>query len=122
MFPSHDRAGNADILMGNYDQFGSDFSSSVAGPDIATFDDVARLFSTLTDFDSQGKKLNYHKRVMRELLSFLNRDVIPKTLYTKYAFDHYFYNNMMQKIDPSYMARHKQLLNKQTQGNIPLIR
>jgi len=75
------------------------------GPVGGFMKDAVSTLKTMATFDSSGKRLNYHDRVLRSLLNFSDRNVIPHTAWTNQLYYNHVFNPLMNKVDPDYLSK-----------------
>lgn len=108
-----------EYLTANYNSYGQDLLSKVAGPTGDLLDQTAKLYSSLTNVSNVGHRLPYKIRATKALLSYMKENApFANLFYAKRALDNVVNKGVMEKIDPGYTHRLQQLSNKQTQGNI----
>lgn len=78
---------------------------SLAGPMVSNVKDAGNLLKTIATFDSDGKRLNYHDRVLKSLLLYTDRHVIPHLAWTNQLYYNHVFNPMMNKVDHDYLNR-----------------
>lgn len=76
---------------------------SFIGPTGKTLEDTANLFKTLTTYDSHGKRLNYHDKVIRSLLQYTDRHLLPHFWETELLYRHHVFNPLMNRVDHRYL-------------------
>lgn len=110
-----------DYLFHNYNQYGQGLIQMSAGPVAGAAANMARLMSTLVDFDNKGHRLSYHQRVLKNVLT-LTKQYTPfvNMFYTKAVFHYLLNHHVMNYIDQSYLSQHQAQVRRQNQGNMNL--
>jgi hypothetical protein len=107
-----------DYLLANYSQFG--FGQRLLPPAASLATDAVKIFSAATDFDDNGKRLNYTRRVLKSMADFTKNNIIPDSIYThapvNYAWNHF----VMNSIDPGYTARLTNKIDKQSKDGLKI--
>lgn len=91
---------------------------SLLGPMYSMIKDAGDLMETIATFDAEGKRLNYHDRVLKSLLSFGDRHVVPHLAWTNQLYYNHVFNPLMNQVDSEYL--HNKYMKQQRDNPNPL--
>ena len=106
------------LLMGHYNEYGKSFTKDMAGPSLATADDLAKLLATMFDFNSKGHKQSWHTRMTKQAMQFGTNHIIPSLMVTHNVVMKHFYSSLLADMDPSIVDKAKK---KQDNDNIQVL-
>tara|TARA_R110000772_G_scaffold239571_1_gene351630 strand:- start:63 stop:2669 length:2607 start_codon:yes stop_codon:yes gene_type:complete len=97
-----------DFLFGEYNKYGQSLTQSLIGPTFGVIDDIARVYGSAIEGDSD--------KIMKQGVGTVIRNVPGANLfYTKMALDYLFIYGLTEKVNPGYLRRMERRMKKDSE-------
>ncbi len=85
-----------DFLLGEYNRFGQDFTTTLAGPTFSTLNDLAKIYAAARDGDDTAAKA---------LRTLINNAPFANLFYLRPALNYMFLYQLQEAVSPGYLRR-----------------